>query len=585
MSEKIAMGLPATALVTILVTVTFLAVRGGQQNRENEPALSTVYGRAIYHDSEQPVRRTSVVLRNLTSLGPEQHSAITNAQGEFRISGVPAGRYFIGVNGRGVVSTDSFIELGDYRESRYDRSDLRKYFEEIEVDGRTSKQVVIRARRGGVINGKVSYANGDPAIDHPVTILRRKRDKYSKFFTNVHTMSAVLLTDDRGIFRVSGLPTGEYIVGATPMIEHGELVKDSTLEANMVGSSLSMTFHPSTMLPTNATPVSIEAGEEKTGIDITLGDQQPHIVAGVVRERDTRRPVPGASVRIIRKETYETVGRSFWPYSQGMPGVTTDEQGRFRLREVPDGRYLMVVGPSNFGLPSEREKFVTKRQEIEVAGRNVDNLIVELGDGASISGTVTVESGRAPGNIYIGLTERRPGEFEPSTTIQRGGPFVIRGISPGKMYFTISLGEGFEGFYIKSISWNEKDLLREPIEIEGEEKIRDVKIVLSPQVATFTLRVQGLVGETLENVYLTLVPSDPARWERPEAQLFCTTDAQGKCTVTGAPREYLVFILPRGVRSSTLEKDEIEERAAGARRVSLQPGERRTFEIVLPSIK
>jgi hypothetical protein len=108
MSERIAMGLKATALVTILVTVNLLAVRGAQQTRENEPALSTVYGRAIYHGSEQPVRRVNVVLRNLTNLGPEQLTAITNARGEFRIEGVPAGRYFIGVNGRGVVSTDSF---------------------------------------------------------------------------------------------------------------------------------------------------------------------------------------------------------------------------------------------------------------------------------------------------------------------------------------------------------------------------------------------------------------------------------------------------------------------------------------------
>lgn len=578
------MGLRLTALLTILVTINLLSVRGAQQTRENEPALSTVYGRAIYHDSEQPVRRVKVVLRNLANLGPEELTAITNARGEFRIEGVPAGRYFIGVNGRGVVSTDSFIELGDYRESRYDRSDLRKYFEEIEVDGRTSKQVVIRARRGGVVAGKVSYANGDPAIDHPITILRRKRDKYSVFFTNVNTMSLVLLTDDRGIFRVSGLPTGEYIVGATPMIEHGELVKDLALEVNMVGSSLSMTFHPSTMLPTNATPVSIEAGEEKTGIDITLADQQLHTVAGVVRERDNRHPVPQAKVRIIRKETYETVGRAFWPYSVGMPGVSTDELGRWRLREVPDGRYIIFVEPGD-GPPSEREKFATKRQEIEVSGRNIDNLIIELGDGATVSGTVVVDSGPAPRNIYVGLTAGSRVELEPSTIIQRAGAFAIRGVSPGKMYFFVNLGEGNQQFYIKSITWNGKDLLREPLEISAEEKIGDVKIVLSSQVATFTIRVRSAPGESVENVSLTLVPSDPARWERREAQLLCTTDAQGKCTIVGAPREYLVFILPRGVRSGTLEKDEIEERAAGAQRVSLGPAERRTFEIVLPRDK
>jgi hypothetical protein len=53
----------------------------------------------------------------------------------FRKAGI-----FIGVNGRAVVSTDSFIEIGDYRQTRYDRSDLRRYFEEIESDGRTSNK-------------------------------------------------------------------------------------------------------------------------------------------------------------------------------------------------------------------------------------------------------------------------------------------------------------------------------------------------------------------------------------------------------------------------------------------------------------
>ena len=578
-----------TLTVMVIVTLWLLhndfSPQAAQQSTENKPALSTVSGRVIYHDSEQPVRRVTVVLRNLTNLGPEQHTAFTNARGEFRIEGVPEGRYFIGVNGRGVVSTDSFIEIGDYRETRYDRNDLRQYFEEIEIDGRTSKQVVIRAHRGGIISGKVSYANGDPAIDHPITILRRKGDKYAVFFTNSNTMQMVLLTDDRGVFRVSGLPIGEYIVGATPVIEHGELVKDSTLEANMIGSSLSMTFHPSTMLPTQAPPISIKAGEEKTGIDITLADQQSHIVAGVVRRRDNRRPVPRARVRIIRKETYETIGRAFWPYSEGMPGVGTDDQGRWRLREVPDGRYIIFVEPSDDGLPSEQNTFPIKRQEIEVSGRNIDNLMIELGNGATVSGTVVVESGAVPAGIYVGLKQEGFQSFEPSAIVQRTGAFVIPGVSPGKAYFFINPGEGAERLYLKSITWNGKDVLRESLEIGADEKIEDVRIVLSRQVATLTIRVLSIFGAPVENVSLALVPSDPARWQRWEAQLYCTTDAQGKCTVVGAPLEYLVFILPRGVQSATLEKDEIEGGAATARRVSLRPAERRSFEIVLPREK
>lgn len=108
---------------------------------------------------------------------------------------------------------------------------MSQYFEEVEVDGKSQKQVTVRVRRGGVITGKVSYVNGEPAMDHPVAILRRKEDRYT-MMSRVNSMVDVPLTDDRGIFRMAGLPDGDYVVGATPMIEHGELIKDSSLEAS-----------------------------------------------------------------------------------------------------------------------------------------------------------------------------------------------------------------------------------------------------------------------------------------------------------------------------------------------------------------
>src|SRR4026209_560897 len=103
MGQFTLLGLTATALLAIPLSINFLSAHATEQSTENKPALSTVYGRVIYDDSEQAARRVTVVLRNLTNLGPEQHTAFTNARGEFRIEGVPEGRYFIGVNGRAVV--------------------------------------------------------------------------------------------------------------------------------------------------------------------------------------------------------------------------------------------------------------------------------------------------------------------------------------------------------------------------------------------------------------------------------------------------------------------------------------------------
>jgi hypothetical protein len=582
-THKLVVVLQATALLAIVLTTTAHGQFG-----EKQESGSTVYGRAIFHDSQRPARRVHVVMRSLTSYGPEELSAITNTRGEFRIKNVPGGRYFIGVNGRGLVSTDSFINIGETRATRFDVPRLREYFEEVEVDGRADKQVVVRVHRGGIITGKVSYADGEPAVQHPVTILRRDRNRYSMFIDNANATRETMLTDDRGIFRVAGLASGEYIVGATPMIEHGDLVKDEALEANMIGSSLAMTFYPSTPLPTQATPIRIEASEEKTGIDITIPVQAMHIVAGVVRMRSDQKPVADARVGIIRKETFETVGRAFWPYSEGMPGVNTDGLGRFRLREVPDGRYLLFVeSRSNYAeLPPGAKRYSAKQQEVEVSGGDINNLSIEVGDDATVSGTLIVEGGPTPRSVDISLIrDFNEAGVSSSANVSAGGKFVIRSVPSGQTYFSINVGEETSRFYIKSITWNGKDLLRELLNIDAGQKIDNVKIVLSTQVAGFTIRVRNTRGEAVSDVPVTLVPADPARWERSEAQLMCVTDPQGKCTVIGAPVEYLVFILPRGLQENTLLTEEIAERAATAPRVSLGPGERRTFDIAMPRDK
>ncbi len=556
------------------------------QSREN-PTRSMISGRVVYEDTDRPVSRVRVTLRSANSFGPEELTGTTNARGEFRISGVPAGRYFIGVNSSGFVSTDSFISLDESTETRFYVDEMREYFEEVEVDGKTAKQVLVHARRGAVITGNVRYTNGEPAVDHPVTVLRRRGDRYSMFWTNVSTMRIALLTDDRGIFRIMGLPAGEYLIGATPMIEHGELVKVDSLEANMVGSSLAMTFHPSTVLATQATTIRIRAGEERTGVDITLADEERHTLSGVVRGRDDRRPVADAMVRIVRKETNEKVsGSIFWPYSVGMPGVKTDELGRWRLVHVPDGAYIIFVQPpSGYNeLPPGAKRYGAKQQEIKVSGGNISNVVIELGDDATVSGTVIAESGPLPGNIYIGLEREGRNQGVVASGVVERGKFTIRNVPAGKMYFFINLSEDVEKFYIKSITWKGKNLLRELLEVGNEAKLEGVEIVLSRLVARFDIRVQNARGEPAREVSLTLVPSDPARWTRPESQFFGTTDANGRCTITAAPGEYLVFILAPGVQSSTLQKHEIEKLAAQVQRVSLRPGERRAFDLLMRPI-
>jgi hypothetical protein len=72
---------------------------------------------------------------------------------------------------------------------------LREYFEEVELDGKTDKHVVVRVHRGRIITGKVSYADGEPAVQHPVTILRRNANRYSMFIDNANATQETMLTE------------------------------------------------------------------------------------------------------------------------------------------------------------------------------------------------------------------------------------------------------------------------------------------------------------------------------------------------------------------------------------------------------
>src|SRR5687767_8698220 len=84
----------AALLLIVTITPNYSANLQDRATKP-QPQRTVVYGRVVYRDNQQPIRRIRVVLRSLTSLGPAELDAVSNARGEFRIEGVPAGRYFI----------------------------------------------------------------------------------------------------------------------------------------------------------------------------------------------------------------------------------------------------------------------------------------------------------------------------------------------------------------------------------------------------------------------------------------------------------------------------------------------------------
>ena len=123
-------------------------------------------------------------------------------------------------------------------------------------------------------------------------------------------------TDDRGIYRMYGLPAGKYLV--------------SVYDSGRFSSGSGQTIYPDAKDQTRATVVTVTAGAESTGIDIRLGHpQQTYRITGRLIAQDTGKPVAGASIG-IRGSNIDG-------------SVSTDSDGVFKIDDCVPGNYEVKI--------------------------------------------------------------------------------------------------------------------------------------------------------------------------------------------------------------------------------------------------
>jgi hypothetical protein len=544
-----------------------------------------------------------------------EFGAVTNGRGEFQIKNVSAGKYFVMVDAAGVITPISLLNFEQLNSETIEMDEIKKQFEEISVDGVSDKEVQIKARRGGAIGGRITYEDGDPAINVRVGVMRRKNGQASRFLTGISPAALFgIQTDDRGMYRIAGLPPGEYIVSAAENIEHGDArqtVGDDFFSQGLFGgNSLAVVYYQNATSLRSATPVKIEAGEEEKNIDITLPERALHTIAGVVRSRRDGRPLRGARISIENKE--EALPAPIMSELQVVG--TTDETGQFTINEVPDGSYTITVQPSfedagpetiaatavtvtgeeqqrqaqmiadqTRRAPQMRRRFFKKQQDVKIAGRDMLNLVVEMTEGGRISGTVVAEGGKSLAGPVMLYTEKI-GESQEATSqsgIDPQGRFIIDGVPTGKIYLNVHVPD--RKFYVKTMTAGGTDLTREPLNVQESAEIRGVQVVLSSDVATLSGHVLSSAGgEGVGGANVLLVPADASQWNRAGARFAQVTETDGSFTVACPPGDYLVMLILPGEAVRALGEEFVRARAATAQRVSLQPNEQKSIELIAP---
>src|ERR1044072_4778638 len=329
---------PALVLLIVLMCSTLALAQTRKTTPEKEePSIPTfvVRGRVVFDDTDRPVRRSQIALMRFPVRG-EQSSSVTDRDGKFVIEGVPSGMYFAWINSPGIIAPFAFMKIGENGpEDAVNVKAIKEYCTEVIVSG-SDVDVTIHARRGGIIQGKVTYSNGGRAINPIMVIGRKDEKKPVRVFAGLSAAGLLSAhTDDRGRYRISGLPPGEYIVSAA---EKNTVTKNLRARRDMGGldslfgssDALAVAYYGGAGKIDDALRLQVEANSELADIDVTLADTTPHTIHGSVIAKLDRIALPGDTLNIRRPDQTD------W-FAQNNQQVRTDEQGVWVLEDVPDG--------------------------------------------------------------------------------------------------------------------------------------------------------------------------------------------------------------------------------------------------------
>lgn len=324
-----------------------------QSADSSRPAASgpvTITGQVISDDG--PLANVNVWASSAGKRTGNSRRAITDSDGKFSIDGLAEGAYTLSASVLGYVTSPP-SETSESAPSYYYPGD----------------HVLLRLVRGGVLTGKVTGQDGQPLIALTVQAIRI-RDAAGRPFHYGQAASS-RRTDDRGIYRLYGLPPGVYLIAAGG--ERNVSIYPYSTDAT--------TYYPGSAIDT-AVPVTLASGEEISGLDIQYRGEPGHSVSGRIRKSgDTASP--------------STISLTLLPV-EGGGGVkntaVSPYQGdrSFAFYGVPDGDYYLIA--QSFGDQKGEGAKASNPIAIKVREEDISGIEMGLEPLSAISGTLSLAS-------------------------------------------------------------------------------------------------------------------------------------------------------------------------------------------------
>jgi len=466
-----------------------------QTTTSSSSSKVVITGRVIGEDG-QPLAGVSVRAVSARSGAASSRPVLTNEDGVFRLTGLASTTYTLRASLPAYVATSSTGAAG--QSGPYHDGD----------------SVTIKMARGGVVTGRVINSNGEPIPGLSIKAVRL-RDADGKPSSNFYFSRRA---DDRGVYRIFGLPAGVYVVHTDGPNAGWSWNADEQVED-------APTYHPSSSRDT-ATELILQNGIELSGIDIRYRGERGRRVSGKLLGVD---PGFGANVYLRQPGGAENLASDYRSANMSRPG---DGVG-FEIRGVADGAYDLVAERR----AGDDDGAASSPRRIAVRGADVSGVELRLQPFASVTGKLSLVDIKSESKAVAApsaCSGGRPAVFEEATltllpetaarpgansatarsaTPSRQGDFRVRHLDAGRYRFELQLPS--EVWYAQAISqFNTQakrtiDLARSGLAVKSGEKIKDVTVAIASGAASLKGTAQAAEGRKLPaNLRVHLIPAE-----------------------------------------------------------------------------
>jgi hypothetical protein len=246
----------------------------------------------------------------------------TQLDGSFEFRGVAPGNYYVLAEKAGYISPIHLSSLGGIDLSEEEQDSLGTLFTAIAVMANRATNIEMSLAKGAVISGRIRFDDGERDSEAIVSLLHKDTSgKWVPYQVEEYALGEEngTRTDDRGDFRITGLPEGEYLL-------------KTSLEDWGKSYSIDIYYGDKTRLK-DAKSIKLKDGEESDGDDIEIPLAKLHSVSGTVISAAT-----GETVKAAHVELHETDDDSLVAET-GMGG----DDYEFHFPYVPEGEYTLKV--------------------------------------------------------------------------------------------------------------------------------------------------------------------------------------------------------------------------------------------------